>query len=210
VLRCPGSLRAPPTAGSVPDSVCPPCRAITRGNPPVTNELLMKSFDATRLNISRSYNSTIWMTTAASSNAWHTEVYIRATKSIHYHAMDYRSSRPSLTNLYYDTYLHGVFSPRPYHLGQPYDASTRYCLLALFEDCCKRRFSRDPRECLTPLSCAREIVFDFDLIREQALWEGLQPVPLWDETNTDALLTLLSAAGCRALGDALRIASPRP
>jgi hypothetical protein len=103
-----------------------------------------------------------------------------------------RSERPHVTELMRHCLDNGQFSARPYLLGQATDDSTADCVMALYEDCC-RRHGLDATELLVRTYPGWETTEAWSA----DAWKRVRELAEWQETTfpvewtTDCLIGLL-------------------
>lgn len=153
------------------------------------------------VNAIRTYNTSVSLRAANSGQRWDAEVYIRGIKGIFYYEAEYHGARPTTGDLYYSTYLRGIFSPRPFQLNQLCDPSAVYCVLSSFENACHALNLRPENVCAAA-STAHDPI-DFRTVREHASWEGIVHEKHWDSKAILKLLAALVAVGADNVATAL-------
>jgi hypothetical protein len=138
------------------------------------------------------------------SNQWLVEVIVRGEGGILYREREYPAELPDMDVLVTEAREHGFPSTRPFRLGAMVDPSLYYCVLALFLAFCEQH-ALDAvaleRQACSHVPDRREI--DFELIREQSQWEGVQIPSAWSPLLFSDLLDALSEIGCDSLADVL-------
>jgi hypothetical protein len=161
---------------------------------------IISSIDA---NAVRTYNTSVSLRASDSGRRWDAEVYVRGIKGLFYYEAEYHGSRPTSVDLYYDTYLRGIFSPRPFQLDQLCDPSAVYCVLSSFESACHALNLRPEIVCAAASTAHDPVQVDFRTVREHASWEGIVHEKHWDSTAILKLLAALVAVGAENVATAL-------
>jgi hypothetical protein len=159
----------------------------------------MDLFNRRNLTVVRTHQTAVWRWTDEGHAESVAEVFIRGAGGVHYLAQPYTGAAPALTTLYYDTYLRGVFSARPYCLQHMRDGSVVFCVLALIVSCCKA-WNLDSIALLKEARpSSRVSESDCLEIKQQARWEGTVFPGSWDTPAIDALCQSLTDIDCRDL-----------
>jgi len=140
-----------------------------------------------------------------SGTEWHTRVQIRGVQGLWYLAARYQGSPPTSQALFFDTYIRGIFSDRPFFVGLPYDASMDSCVVALLDDLCRRR-GLDAAElvCRAGVSGPRLSQDDLVEARRQADWEYTEFPRRWSLTKISALCRTVDDPRWASLGPLIR------
>jgi hypothetical protein len=163
----------------------------------------VKIIPPTNVNVTRTYNTCICLRASDSGRHWDAKVYVRGVKGIFYHEAEYHGTRPTSVDLYYQTYVCGTFSPRPFQLGQTCDPSAFYCVLSSFENACRALNLRPEHVCAAASKTHDPIRVDFRAVREHASWEGIVHEKQWNSTAILRLLSALVAVGAENVATAL-------
>lgn len=119
------------------------------------------------------------------------EVIVKVPEGVRF-LCELRSEHPQVPELIRRCLDHGQFSARPYLLGQATDDSTADCVMALYEDCC-RRHGLDATELLVRAYPGWETTE----VWSAEAWKRVRASAEWQETTfpvewtTDCLIGLL-------------------
>lgn len=163
----------------------------------------MDLFNRKDLLIRRTHQSAICIFQSLNGASSVAEVFIRNHSGIHFLHQPFPAALPASTDLYYETYRRGLYSPRPYHLALICDASVFYCVLALAISCC-RAWNLDAVRLIRSADAAARIT-DVDLleIKDFARWQNTVFPGTWNTPTIEALTLALEDIGCAALGAAI-------
>ena len=103
---------------------------------------------------------------------------------------------PSFESLLSDTRQYGLFSRRPFRIGQRWDESTLHCVSAMLANWCESR-GFDVMQFLTGLDPERREAYvqKLQANKAQAEWEGIIYPTHWDSSETLELIAQLRASG---------------
>lgn len=106
----------------------------------------------------------------------------------------FRSSDDALNELHHS----GIFSRRPYHLGQACDGSITVCVLALFYRFCQEQ-GHLPNVLLKAAFPSQDMLPDWTDLIASAQWQGVAYPKKWDSESSAGLLKSLHEINCHAL-----------
>ena len=124
---------------------------------------------------------------------WVSEAWVRTTGGLRHQVMRWHE-RPRMTEIRAECIGTGIFTKRPYVLGQACDGSIGAPVMALYADFCRAR-ELDPVKLLQlayddELDCTLE---SFAVTRSLADWQGTTFPKRWDSRAIAGLLTSLHA-----------------
>ena len=122
-------------------------------------------------------------------------LYKKARKGIYHlvHEVQEITDEEELKELLEKVEKVGVFSPRPYKLGQPCDGSIDFCVLALLFDFCKKKglnWKELYREAYPGENPDDDINENF--VKEMAEWQGVEYPKIWNEKAFEGLIESLT------------------
>ncbi|MBS0422533.1 MAG: hypothetical protein JSR66_32800 [Proteobacteria bacterium] len=145
----------------------------------------------------RSQDSSVSIVFDPTTNTRKCTVFIRTIKGIRFLETSFGSNLLDINTIFLNALVRGNYSKRPYHLGDPIDASHDNCVLALFHNLCEVRNLKahgianlayqDSSQTFTNM--------DFAEIMAQSLWEDYSVPEKWDATSVMMLFKALEDAG---------------
>ena len=153
----------------------------------------------------------LWLWIGVDRGDYVVEIYQKVDGGVRYFIGRYPQLKPCQEIILADAKKRGVFSPRPYELGQGCDGSTHACVLTLYHRFCLDH-SLDPiqlyRQAYQEHDGPRYEDPDFNFNIRAAEWEGVAYPDQWDFAALQGLLKSLYAINCRSLVAVLEETSP--